>query len=129
MSTMEKYSTHQSKESGDLIVKKYNAQAEEWASLLHTIYEKSIVGGIPALDFLYSHFQAEWTRQTVEFLLSNTDTWEITEEEVASLEDNLQQFGFICPSHEQIQEILHIDNMSYRSYDGKYIRMAVKAIW
>ena len=129
LSTNEKSTTALHNKSGELIVQEYNSQAEEWVSLIHTIYEKSIVGGVPALDFLYSHFQAEWLKQTVEFLLANADTWEITTEEINSIEDNLQQFGFVCPSHEQIQEVLHVGNLCYRAYDGKYVKMSVKAIW
>lgn len=104
-------------------------QTEEWVTMLHLIYESSSVDTVPSLDLMYQQFKKEWTEMTTEFLIANKDSWKISEQEFEFLEDNLHELGFICPTYEQIEQVLQVDEMSYRTYDGQCIRMAVKSVW
>lgn len=112
-----------------MLIAEYNAQTEEWVSLLHHLYERSSTESVPSLDRLYKIFQQEWVKLTTEFLLINKDAWEITDEEVLSIEDNFQQLGFVCPTYKQMQEVLEIDSLSHQTYDGQFVRMAVSSVW
>lgn len=112
-----------------MLITEYNAQTEEWVALLHMIYENSEGDGVPDLLSLYREFQSDWVKMTTEFLMTNKDAWELADEELTDLEERLNNLGFHCPTIEQIQEVLLVDEIGHMTVDGSYTKMAVKGVW
>lgn len=112
-----------------MLITEYNTQTEEWVALLRMIYENDTGDGVPDLLCLYKEFQNDWIKMTSEFLMTNKDAWELADEELTDVEERLDNLGFHCPTIEQIQEVLLLDEMSHRTADGSFSKMAVKAVW
>lgn len=113
----------------ELTIREYNAQSEEWAELFFMIYEMHAEYGVPQLDSLYDEFKRSWFSNTVEYLHTNKDAWELSDDDLLGVEVRLQEIGFVCPTYEQIQQIMDVDQISYREHDGSYLRMAVTGVW
>lgn len=112
-----------------MLVERYNAQTEEWVLLLHSIYEGISTQRVPVIDDVYKEFQEQWTLMTTEFLMMNKDAWELSQEEFDYVEDHFSKLGFVCPSFEQVEQVLSVDTISYLNSDGTTKRMAVLSVW
>lgn len=117
-----------------------SATRTEWAPLLVFVYGNEAMrsfDGYPLLADIYGEFEAEWLLTTIDFLIGNSDSWELRSGDMKELLEldyslaieEVKRLGFECPTFIEIGQALNEMSMTYLHEDGSAPVEVVHSIW